>query len=201
MKSNLFSDLAALQQDAMSRASSVDSVLGLTEGTPAGATPPNHPLALHSSKYPATFHNGLPTEDQDKAAHGASMFSLSHRVGPSVKGHFWFLQVGIKYLDNQDLRMTMLLGLSSIIDILPGAINGFAMHPLNKSSALPPLTNNQPKDGFPGSALLAFKYFMVENKSNRPANHQLVAPPLQPSPYRHNNEEEYKLPISLWGVI
>jgi hypothetical protein len=91
VKSNLFSDLAALRQDAMSRASFVDSVLGLTEGTPAGATPPDRPSALNSSKYPATLHNGLPTEDQDEVAHGASMFSLSHRVAPGGKGHFWFL--------------------------------------------------------------------------------------------------------------
>jgi hypothetical protein len=182
LKSNLFSDLSALRQDAMSHASSVDLVLGLTEGTPAGAAPPNRPSALHSSKYPATLHNGLSTEDHDEVAHGASMFSLLHRVAPSVQGHFWFLQVGIKYLDNQNSRMTMLLGLSSIMDILPGAIDAFAMHPLNKSSVLPPLTKSRPKDGIPGSAVLVFKYFVVKNKSNRPANHQSVAPPLQPSP-------------------
>ncbi len=129
------------------------------------------------------------------------MFSLSHRVAPGGKGHFWFLQVGIKYLDNQDSRTTMLLGLSSLIDIFPSAINGFAMHPLDESSALPSLTNNQPKDGFPGSAVLAFKYFMVKNKSNRPANHQSVATPSQPSTHRHNNKEEFKPPTSLWGVI
>jgi hypothetical protein len=201
VKSNLFSNLTALRRDAMPRASSVNSVLGFNEGTPTGATPPDRPTALNSSKYPATLHNGLPTEDQYEAVHGASIFSLLHRVAPGSKGHFWFLQVGVKYLDDQDSRMTMLLGLSSLMDILPGAINGFAMHPLNESSALPSLTNNQPKDSFPGSAVLAFKYFMVKNKSNLPANHQLVGPPLQPSPHRHNDEEEYKPPTSLWGVI
>ncbi len=91
MKSNLFSDLAALRQDVMPRVSSINLVLGLIEGTNAGAKPPSHPLALHSSKYPTTLHNGLLTEDQDKAAHGASMLSLLHRVAPGVKGHFWFL--------------------------------------------------------------------------------------------------------------
>jgi hypothetical protein len=75
------------------------------------------------------------------------------------------------------------------------------MHPLDKSSALPSLTNNQPKDGFPGSAMLTFKYFMVKNKSNQPANHQSVAPPLQPSLHRHNNKEEFEPLTSLWVVI
>jgi hypothetical protein len=100
------------------------------------------------------------------------MFSLLHRVAPGVQGRiWWFLQVQIKYLDNQDSRTTMLLGLLSIMDIQPGAINGFAMHPLDKSSVLPPLTNKRPKDSFQGSAVLAFKYFMVKNKSNPPSNH------------------------------
>jgi hypothetical protein len=122
----------------MSRASSVGSVWGLTEGTPAGATPPNCPSALYSSKYPTTLPNGLPTVDQDKAVHRASMFSLSHRVAPGGKGNFWFLQVGIKYLDDQDSRATMFLGLLSLMDILPGSLMGLlCTHLTNLPLSLP----------------------------------------------------------------
>ncbi len=95
----------------------------------------------------------------------------------------------------------MLLGLLSLMDILPNAINSFAMHPLDEASLLPPLTNNKLEDGFPGSAVLAFKYFMVKDKCNRPANQQLVVPPLKPSPHRFNDKEDFKPPTSLWGVL
>jgi hypothetical protein len=127
---------------------------------------------------------------------------MSHMIAPRSKGHFLFLQVGIKYLKDQDLKTTMLLGLVSLMGILPDAINGFAMHPLGKSSSLPLLTSNKLEDRFPGSAVLAsFKYFMVKDKCNRRANQQTAAPLSQPSPLRHNNKEGYKLPTSLWGVI
>jgi hypothetical protein len=129
------------------------------------------------------------------------MFLLSHRIAPGNKGHFWFLQVGTKYLDNQDARTTMLLGLLLLIDILPNAIDGFAMHPLDEASLLPPLTNNKLEDGIPGSAVLMFKYFMVKDKRNRPANQQLAGPLSKPSPHRFNDEEDFKPPTSLWGVI
>jgi hypothetical protein len=79
----------------------------------------------------------------------------------------------------------MLFGLSSLIVILPSAIDGFALHPLDTNSFLPALTNNRVEDGFPGSAVLAFQYFLVKDKHNRLAGHQTVAPPSQPSPYRH----------------
>jgi hypothetical protein len=78
------------------------------------------------------------------------MFSLFHRTAPGSQGHIWFLQVGIKYLKNQDSKTTMLLDLSSLMDILPNAIDGFALHPLDKNSTLPALTSNRVEDGFPG---------------------------------------------------
>jgi hypothetical protein len=145
-------------------------VSGLTEGTWDGATTPDWPSALIPPNYPVPLRNQVPTVYQDNTAHGESTFLLSHRIAPGSKGHFWFLQVGIKYLDDQDARTTMLLGLSSLMNILPDAINGFAMHPLDKASLLPPLTNNKLEDGFPGLAVLAFKYFMVKDKCNRTAN-------------------------------
>jgi hypothetical protein len=56
-KSTLFSDLAILRQDALTCASSVDSVLGLTEVTPAGAPASDRPSALNLSNYPYFPHN------------------------------------------------------------------------------------------------------------------------------------------------
>ncbi len=57
VKSTLFSDLATLRQDALTRASSFDSVSGLTEVTPAGAPASDRPLALNLSNYPVISHN------------------------------------------------------------------------------------------------------------------------------------------------
>jgi hypothetical protein len=129
------------------------------------------------------------------------MFSMSHRISPRYKGHFKFLQVGIKSLEDQDSKTTMLLGLVSLMDILPDAINGFAMHPLDDSLSLPPLTTNKPEDGFPGSAVLAFNFFMVKDTCNRQFNQQTAASPPQPSLHKHNNEDVFKPPTSLWGMI
>jgi hypothetical protein len=129
------------------------------------------------------------------------MFSLSHRTTLGSRGHFWFLQVGIRYLEDQDPKTTMLLRLTSLMDILPSAIDGFAFHPLDANSCLPALTNNRVEDGFSGSAELAFQYFLVKDKRNRPAGQQVVAPPSQTSPFWHNNKDDYRQPTVLWGVI
>jgi hypothetical protein len=98
--------------------------------------------------------------------------------------------------------MTMVLGLSSLMSSwCSGAIDGFALHTLDGTSSLPALTNNRVEDGFPGSAVLAFQYFLVKDKRNRLSGQQTVAPPSKPSPYWHNNEEDYRQPPSLWGAI
>ncbi len=123
------------------------------------------------------LQRSLPWAHRQHLTWDEHVFLMSHRIAPGNKGHFWFLQVGIKYLKDQDSKTTMLLGLASLTDILPNAIGGFAMHPLDKSSSLPPLTSNKPEDGFPGSAVLAFKYFMVKDKRNRQFNQQKAAPP------------------------
>jgi hypothetical protein len=129
------------------------------------------------------------------------MFSLSYRTAPGSRDHFWFLQVGIQYLEDQDSKTTMLLGLSSFMDFLSGAIDGFALQPLDVNSCLPALTNNRVEDGFPGSGVLAFQYFLVKDKCNRPTGQQVVAPPSQPSPFWHNNKDDYRQPMALWGII
>jgi len=53
------------------------------------------------------------------------------------------------------------------MDIIPGEIDGFELHPLDKGSTHLALTNNKIDDGFPWSAVLAFKYSLVKNKSSR----------------------------------
>jgi hypothetical protein len=149
IKRALFSDLANLCQDALIWASLVDSMSRLTKVTPAGTPAPDRLLALNSSNYLVPPHHQMPVVKQDNTAHRKSRFLMLHRIAPGSKGHFWFLQVGIKYLDNQDARTTMLLGLLLLMDILPDAIDGFAMHPLEESSLFPPLTYNRVEDGFP----------------------------------------------------
>jgi hypothetical protein len=128
------------------------------------------------------------------------MFSMAHRTAPGSRGHSWFFQVRIRYLDNQDSKITLLLGLSLLMDILSGAINGFALHPLDKRSSLHDLTINIIGDGFPALVVLAFKYFLVRDKSNRAAQ-QTVPLSCQPFPHRYNDEEEYRPPTAMWGVI
>jgi hypothetical protein len=41
----------------------------------------------------------------------------------------------------------------------------------------------------------------VKDKQKRAARQLAVALPQQPSPFRHNNEEDYKQPTVMWGVI
>ncbi len=191
VRSSLFGDLTTLCHEATVCASSVDLVVGLSLITTMGAMASDHVSALAATNYPSIQHTQLPENKVEDAVLEWSMFSLSHRTSPGSIGHFWFLQVGIWYLEDQDSKTTMLLGLSSLADILPDAIDGFALHPLDTSSSLPALTNKRVEDGFPGSAVLAFQYFLVKDKRNRLAGQQMVAPPSQPSPYRHNNKEDY----------
>jgi hypothetical protein len=63
------------------------------------------------------------------------------------------------------------------------------------------LTNNRVEDVFPGSAVLVFKYFHMKDKQNMAARQLAAALPQQPSPFRHNNEEDCRQPTVMWGVI
>jgi hypothetical protein len=129
------------------------------------------------------------------------MYSMSHRTVPGSKGHSWYLQVGIKYEDDTDSKTTMLLGLQALMEILPDAINGFALQPLDENSGLPPLTSNKHEDGFPNSAVLAFQYFHVKDKRNRSASSQAAAPLSQPLPHRFDNEEDFRPSMQMYRVI
>jgi hypothetical protein len=60
----------------------------------------------------------------------------------------------------------MLLGLSALMVVLPNAIDGFELHPLEEAFTLPALNNNKMEEGFLGSAVLAFKYFLVRDRHN-----------------------------------
>jgi hypothetical protein len=72
------------------------------------------------------------------------MFSSSHRILLGSPGNFWYLQVGFDFLEGQDSKTMMLFGLSALMEILPDAIEGFKLHPLDAVSTLPPLTITKP---------------------------------------------------------
>ncbi len=103
-------------------------------------------------------------------------------------------------IEGQDSQTTLLMGLSAFMEIVPAFINGFELLPLSDSSTLPALTSNDPDKGFPKTSVLAFRYFLVKNKTNvRGATSQ--SPSTQtPQKMRHNDEEEFKPPTTLWGV-
>ncbi len=172
VRSSLFGDLATLCHKATVCASLADSVPGLSLITTMGAMASDHVSTLTATNYPSFPHNQLPENKVEDTVLELSMFSLSHRTALGSRGHFWFLQVGIWYQVDQDSKTTMLLGLSSLMDILLGAIDGFALHPLDTNCRLPALTNNRVEDGFPGSAVLAFQYFLVKDMHNRLAGQQ-----------------------------
>jgi hypothetical protein len=157
---------------------------------------------LNPTHYATAPHGNVPEYECGENFVGR-MYSLLHKIAPGSKVFFWFLQVGFKYLDDNDSRMTFLLGMSALMEILPGTIDGFELHPLDETSTLPFLTSNWVEDGFPSSAILAFKYCLVRNKQSVQGNSQQAAasnPPV-PSPYHFNDKEEFKPSPYLWAVI
>ncbi len=106
-------------------------------------------------------------------------------------------QLGIKYIEGHNSGTTLLMGLTTFMEIIPAFIDGFQLLPLGNPSTLPPLTSNS---NIPKTAALAFQYFKVKNMSNMrgattsPASAQI-------SPARHNDDEEFKPPTMLWGVV
>ena len=141
----------------------------------------DRPSALNSSTYTPHPCNTIPTNEIDDIL-GTTMFSSSHRILPGSPGEFWYLQVGFNYLEGQDSKTTMLFGLSALMEILPNAIDGFTLHPLDTASTFPPLTNTKPDDGFPSSAALAFKYFLVEQEQQQGCTAAIAIPTRAQSP-------------------
>ncbi len=115
-RSGVFSDLAIICHENVVQASLIDSVSGLSLVT-LTAMAQDRVSALNPSNYPSTPHNRVPENEVDKTSGGTSMYSLSHRISLGSIGHFWYLQVGINFLEDQDSKTTMLLGLSSLMDI------------------------------------------------------------------------------------
>jgi hypothetical protein len=130
-RSGLFSDLAIIRHKNVVQASLIDSVSGMSLVT-LTAMAQDCVSALNPSNYPSTPHNCVPANKVDKTARKTSMNLLSHQISLGSIEHFWYLQFGIKFLEDQDSKTTMLLGLSSLMNILPEAINGFALHPLDE---------------------------------------------------------------------
>jgi hypothetical protein len=187
-KSLLSLDLALIRRDVL--------VCTPPEGSISGplSTTPERTSALNPLRYAPVPHNHLLVNEVDKSP-APNMFSIAHWIVPGSLGHFCFLQVGINYLEDQDSKTTMLLGLSTLIDILAGGIIGFELHPLDEKLSLPCLSTNRVKESFLGLAVVAFWYFLVRDKRNQGA--QALAAGSAPSPHRLNDEEDYKAPMAM----
>jgi hypothetical protein len=195
-------------QNALSPPSSVTPSVGTTNSVPAISSVtgpvarPSSQSALKRSQYFSAPHGSLLENELDNTPDD-NIFLVSYRIVPGSAGHFWFLNVGFKYVNDNNNKMTLLLGLTALMEILPGVINGFELHPLNETSTLLVLTSTCVKEGFPSSAILAFKYCHVKNKLPCRGNSQQTKSfyPPAPSPYRYNNDNNFSPPSMLYAVI
>jgi hypothetical protein len=171
-RSNLYSNLATIRQEVREWETSAqtNSKAGLSSLTTPAL---DRPYALNASNYPITPHNWSSKNDKDTTP-GATMFSLLllHRPSLGSSGYFWYHQVGIKYLKEHNSKTSMLLGMSSLMDILSVAINGFALHPLDETYLLPVLVNNRPEDGFLGLQFLLSNIFWSKTNGIGQRNNQ-----------------------------
>jgi hypothetical protein len=116
------------------------------------------PLSIHPSLMDISLSmTDVVDEDDD-------MYSLKHRVPLGAAGHFWYLSVGIGWIADEDSQGTMLIGMSSIMETFPQMIDGFELHPLDPVSSLPVFTSKHVDKGFPQSAIMMFRYFLVRNR-------------------------------------
>jgi hypothetical protein len=155
-------------------------------------------------KYSSVPHGALPeNKEVVDTNNNGDMFLVNHRGVLGSPGHDWYLQLGFKYIEGQDSRTTLLMGLSAFMEIVPAFINGFELLPLSDISTLPALISNDPdpNKGFPKTAVLAFKYFLVKNKTNVCGVSSQSPSTQTPQNMRHNDEEEFKPPTMLWGVV
>jgi hypothetical protein len=210
---SFITDLAAVRWDTHNRwitstpsditlsLAATDSLSGILLVTNPAVCPAGQ-STLNCTNYASAPHGNLPENECDNNPSNC-LYLLSHKVAPGSKGYFWFLQVGFNYLDDNNSKTTLLFGLLAQMEILPGAIDGFELHPLDESSSLPFLTSNQVENGFLSSAVLAFKYFLVKNKQSTCGNLQQTSfsDPPAASPHLFNKEEEFKPSPYLWAVI
>ncbi len=110
----MISEIAAVWQDSH-RARSPTPVLDgtpslLTDGSVSATTTSSFSgrSSLNASKYPLVPHGQLPVNECGDE-HQADMFSMDHWIDLGAKGHFWYLSVGINYIEDEDSRGTMLL--------------------------------------------------------------------------------------------
>jgi hypothetical protein len=107
-RTNFFSDLAAVHQGicgwvSNTPPSDVTPSLSATDSL-SGILPVTNPavcymgqLVLNSPNYPLVPHGFLPeNEICDDNQEEDNYFTMSHRYTLGSKGHFWFLQVGLK---------------------------------------------------------------------------------------------------------
>jgi hypothetical protein len=202
----MVSDIAAVRQDsrqACSPSPVSDGTLSLlTNGSVSATTTSSFSgrSSLNTSKYPSVPQGQLPVNECGDE-HQADMFSMDHQIDLGAKGHFWYLSVGIDYIEDKDSRGTMLLGMSSILETFPHMISGFELHPLDPASTLPFLTSNDVERGFPQSALLMFKYFHVKNKINSRGAPQTPTVAASVSHTRFDDEAEFRPSNTLWGTV
>ncbi len=154
-RTNFFSDLASIHWDVrgwvsntppsyvIPSLSATDSLSGiLLVANPAVRYASQ--LVLNTPNYPLVPHGFLPENeicnDNQKEYNYFTMF-LRYTLGS--KGHFWFLQVGLKSEGENDTKTTLILGLLALMEILPSAIGGFELHPLVETSSHPALTNDR----------------------------------------------------------
>ncbi len=122
-RTNFFSDLADVCQDVQGCASNTppsdvtpslsatDSLSGISLVTNPAVCSAGQPV-LNTPNYPLVPHGILPENKICEDNHEEdNYFSMSHRIALGSKGHFWFLQVGLKYEGENDSKTTLLLGL------------------------------------------------------------------------------------------
>ncbi len=160
------------------------------------------PSALNLSSYSSVPHRGVPADDGDDGALVDEFNGVGHVV-PMSPGHDWYLQVGIDYKDGQDDIMILLLGLATTIEIPASILTDFRLLLVDKSTKYPALTSGQEDEGFPTTAVIAFKYILLHNKRMLQGGSQPVSATPTPSSIisRYNDEEEYKAPTSMWGTL
>jgi hypothetical protein len=206
----LLSDMAALRRDKQqSRLTSpISDGTPISEGTPSLLTESSVSAttistsarsSLNASKYSSVPHGYLPVNNS-AVVENRDMFSMDHRILLGAAGHFWFLTLGIDYVEGKDSWGTMLTGMSSIMETFPQMIDGFKLHPLDPASSLPFLTSNQVDRGFPQSAIMMFRYFHVKNKMNSKGAPQPAGETTAASPNRYDNDADFKPSNTLWGT-